>query len=131
MANLRARQLRRNLTPEERRLWVVLRRKQFAGFRFRRQQPLGQYIVDFFCPAAKLVIEVDGAHHANEPHSENDAERDRWLAARGYRVLRIINQDLKRRPGDVSDAIYAMLADPPSAPSGHLPPQGGKDIGLG
>ena len=57
---LRARQLRSNLTEAEIRLWSRLRRKQLDGFRFRRQQPIGPFIVDFFCPAAKLVVEVDG-----------------------------------------------------------------------
>jgi len=124
--NLRIRHLRRNMTDNERARWAVLRRKNFAGFRFRRQQSIGPYIADFFCPSAKLVVELDGEQHAEKSHLRRDDERTRWLRARGYRVLRIWNADLKRSPKDVYEAIYIALAHPPSGPSGHLPPQGGK-----
>jgi len=124
--NLRARHLRRNMTDDERKLWAVLRRKNLAGFRFRRQQPIGPYIADFFCPSAKLVVELDGEQHAEESHLRRDDERTRWLRSRGYRVLRIWNADLKRSPKDAYEAIYAALTHPPSGPSGHLPPQRGK-----
>ncbi len=60
MPNLHARHLRRNMTDDERALWTMLRRKNFAGFRFRRQHPIGSYIADFFYPSAKLIVELDG-----------------------------------------------------------------------
>jgi very-short-patch-repair endonuclease len=86
----RARQLRRELTPAEQRLWGYLRRAQLAGFEFRRQHPVDRFIVDFFCPAAKLVIEVDGDSHAEQ--AEYDCERTQWLnQQKGYRVLRVAN----------------------------------------
>jgi very-short-patch-repair endonuclease len=78
-----ARRLRLTPTDAEIRLWSRLRRRQLQGFRFRRQHPLGPYVVDFFCAAAKLVIEVDGGQHA-----EDSAIRTRWIEAQGYRVVR-------------------------------------------
>ena len=114
------------MPDDERKLWSVLRRKNLAGFRFRRQQPIGPYIADFFCPAAKLIVELDGGQHADDRHRRKDEERTRWLAARGYRVIRIWNSDLKRNSTDVYEAIYLALTNPPSGPAGHLPPQGGK-----
>jgi very-short-patch-repair endonuclease len=128
VANLRARNLRWNMTDAERYLWAILRRKRFAGARFRRQHPIGPYIADFFCPAAKLIVELDGGHHAEEKQSLHDKRRTRWLEARGYRVLRLWNTDLKRNPAGVREAIYEALRYPPSGPTGHLPPQGGKKM---
>lgn len=76
-------------TDAELRLWVRLRRKQLDGFRFRRQQPIGRYVVDFFCPEAKLIVEVDGGQHADDT-----SERTRWLIDHGYRVIRFWNNDV-------------------------------------
>lgn len=115
------------MTDNERRLWSILRRKNLSGFRFRRQHPIGPYIVDFFCASAKLVVELDGEQHAEESHRRTDERRRRWLEARGYRVLRIWNLDLKRSAQYVYEAIYLALTHPPSGPAGHLPPQGGKE----
>jgi very-short-patch-repair endonuclease len=114
------------MTDGERRLWWVLRRKQLSGFRFRRQATIGPYIADFFCPLAKLVIEVDGVPHVDEERMYRDQARTRWLEAHGYRVIRFWNIDVFKRPVEVTEAIYHALTHPPSAPSGHLPPQGGK-----
>src|SRR6266849_6079578 len=71
------------------RLWSRLRRKQLEGFRFRRQHPLGPYVVDFFCPEAKLVVEVDGGQHADDGET-----RTRWIEAQGYRLIRFWNNDV-------------------------------------
>src|SRR5579862_8093971 len=89
MASPLARKLRATQTDAELRLWSRLRRKQLAGFRFRRQHPLGNYVVDFFCAEAKLIIEIDGGQHAEESPT-----RERWLKARGYRVIRFWNNDV-------------------------------------
>jgi len=97
-------QLRSSPTDAEIRLWSRLRRKQRDGFRFRRQQPIGHYIVDFFCPAAKLVIEVDGGQHA--ALENDDARRTHWLEARGYRVVRFWNNDVL---GNTDGVILAIL----------------------
>ena len=92
MSTPRARQLRKNQTDAEQKLWSHLRRRQLDAFRFRRQQPIGPYVVDFFCPEARLIVEVDGGQHAER--TEQDAERTEWLEARGYRVARYWNNEV-------------------------------------
>ena len=88
----RARALRRSATAAERVLWKLLRNRQFDGAKFRRQQPLGPFIVDFYCEEARLVIEADAAAHFPRPPS--DVERDRFLHALGISVLRIENRQI-------------------------------------
>ena len=100
-----AKRLRSEATDAERRLWAVLRHKQVAGVRFRRQQAIGPYIVDFYCPAAKVVIELDGDQHGEDQHVSYDEARTRWLIDRGYRVLRFPNWQVLRNPQIVIDAI--------------------------
>ena len=114
MASPLARKLRSTLTDAELRLWW-LRRKQVHGFRFRRQHPLGRYVVDFFCPEAKLIIEVDGGQHADE----SDV-RQRWLEARGYRVIRFWNNDVLGNTEGVLEKIVEVLLEdhpPPDNPA--------------
>jgi very-short-patch-repair endonuclease len=109
---LRARELRRALTPAEQRLWQYLRSGQLAGYGFRRQHPVGPFIVDFFCPAVKLVIEVDGDSHAEQ--AEHDAERTRWLGEqKRYRVIRFTNEEVQHNIEAVVDAIGAVVKAPP------------------
>jgi very-short-patch-repair endonuclease len=86
-----ARSLRRNATSVERRLWQGLRREQVAGFRFRRQVPLGGFIADFACLEARLVVEVDGATHSTDQEIERDTARSTALRAQGFDVLRFTN----------------------------------------
>lgn len=86
-----ARHLRRRMTRAEVTLWQTLRGKQLEGLKFRRQQVIGPYVVDFFCAASRLVIELDGGAHADEDAHAHDARRDRWIAAQGLRILRIQN----------------------------------------
>ncbi len=108
MAPPRAQQLRSIPTDAEIRLWSRLRRKQLHGFRFRRQQPIGPYFVDFFCPKAKLVIEVDGGgQHAMR--ETKDALRTRWLEERGYRVVRFWNNDVLANTDGVISTILDAL----------------------
>jgi very-short-patch-repair endonuclease len=76
------------MTVSEVRLWSMLRRRQIEGWKFRRQAPIGEYIVDFYCPAARLVIELDGSSHDNEVQFGYDQNRQRWLESQGYKVLR-------------------------------------------
>ncbi|MBV8889831.1 MAG: endonuclease domain-containing protein [Alphaproteobacteria bacterium] len=109
MASIRARRLRQNPTKAEIRLWSRLRRTQLGGSRFRRQQPIGPYIVDFFCPAAKLIVEVDGGHHADD-----GPERTRWLESRGYRVIRFWNNEVLENTEGVILAIVGALPPPPA-----------------
>jgi len=77
------------MTPPEARLWVALRRKAVEGLRFRRQHPVGPYVLDFYCEAARLGVEVDGQTHWLGAAPARDAERDAWLAARGVQTLRL------------------------------------------
>ena len=98
-----ARRLRTTPTDAEIRLWSRLRRKQLEGFRFRRQHPMGPYVVDFFCPEAKLIVEVDGGQHAE---SAGDVRRTRWLEAHGYRVIRFWNNDVL---GNTEDVLLSIL----------------------
>ncbi len=87
-----ARQLRQKQTPAEAALWASLRRKQLDGLQFRRQHPIGPYVVDFCCPATGLVIELDGDIHDEANHAAYDQDRTDYLSALGYRVLRIRNE---------------------------------------
>jgi very-short-patch-repair endonuclease len=119
------------MTEGERKLWFLLRRKKLSGFRFRRQATIGPYIADFFCPKAKFIVELDGGPHSNEEQMYKDAARTRWLEAHGCRVIRFWNLDVFKHPNEVLDAVYDALTHPPSGPSGHLPPQGGKEEPLG
>jgi very-short-patch-repair endonuclease len=90
------------------RLWRVLRGRQLGGFKFLRQEPIGPYFADFACREARLVIELDGSQHAD---SDYDARRDTFLVSRGYRVLRIWNNEVLTNLTGVADAILAALAE--------------------
>ena len=105
-----ARQLRRDMTPPERLLWQALRRWQLNGLKFRRQMPLGPFIVDFYCAAARVVVEVDGATHA-DPSA--DAARDAWLERQGIRVLHVWNNEVMGNLEGVLAVIAAACAPPP------------------
>jgi very-short-patch-repair endonuclease len=108
MASPLARRLRQSATDAEMRLWSRLRGKQLEGFRFRRQHPMGRYIVDFFCPEAKLVVEADGGQHAD---NEADSIRADWLLAQGYRVLRFWNNDVLANTEGVLLTILEALRE--------------------
>ncbi|MDH7486387.1 MAG: DUF559 domain-containing protein [Anaerolineae bacterium] len=90
----RAKELRRQMTKEERLLWQHLRANRLHGFHFRRQQIINGFIVDFYCHAAGLVVELDGEVHQQQV--EYDTERDRILSARGLRILRFRNEEIRR-----------------------------------
>src|SRR5947207_444852 len=99
-----ARELRKNLTPAERILWSELRGRRFAGFKFRRQQIVGPYVLDFYCSNAKLSIEVDGETHlGNEMY---DANRQIWLEQEGIKVLRFWNTQVFDELEPVLEAIF-------------------------
>ncbi len=110
-----AKRLRRDLTDAERALWHVLRAQRFEGVGFRRQMPIGPYIVDFIAHRMRLAVEVDGGQHHTPEGQVADEIRDAWLSARGYRVLRFSNHDVLDNIDGVADAIAAAL--PPSQPS--------------
>jgi very-short-patch-repair endonuclease len=104
-----ARSLRRNATNAERRLWQGLRREQVAGFRFRRQVILGGFVADFACFEARMVIEVDGATHATDDEVARDAARSAALAAQGYDILRVTNDDVFHNLDGVLETIHMQL----------------------
>ena len=89
-----SRLLRNNLTEAEKILWSHLRRKQLLNVQFYRQKPIGNYIVDFYAPSAKLIIEVDGGQHFEEHHKQRDDERDRFMEMQGFKVLRFSNRQV-------------------------------------
>ena len=90
----RARSLRKTMTKSEVILWQNLRREQLGGFKFRRQVPVGPFVADFACVELKLIVEVDGATHAEDNEISYDAQRTRFLEAQGWRVLRVLNTDI-------------------------------------
>lgn len=104
-----ARLLRNNMTEAEKRLWFRLRRKQIAGLQFYRQKPLLNYIVDFYCPKAKLVIEVDGGQHFESEHMINDKQRDKVLTELGLSVMRFDNSQVLNQTDSVIDDIYRFV----------------------
>jgi very-short-patch-repair endonuclease len=118
----RARTLRHSLTDAERIVWYGVRAQRLEGVGFRRQAPIGPYIVDFVSHAAKLVIEIDGGQHFEDAQEKRDARRDRYLASKGYRVLRFSNYDvMTNRAGvfeTIADAVLVAAPSPPSPASG-------------
>jgi very-short-patch-repair endonuclease len=104
-----ARGLRTNSTAAETLMWRELRKLETRGTHFRRQAAIGPYVADFACLASRLVIEVDGSQHGEEPNRLRDEKRKRWLEAEGYRVLRFWNNDITQNPTGVMELVYAAL----------------------
>jgi len=109
----KARTLRQNMTKAEVILWTHIRRRAVEGARFRRQHPIGPYIADFACAAARLVVEVDGATHWTEEQLAYDARRTKYLEQQGWSVIRVNNIDVYENMDGVWRAIAAQLAPPP------------------
>jgi very-short-patch-repair endonuclease len=121
-AILKARMLRFGMTDAEERLWSRIRGNQLDGYRFRRQVPIGQYIVDFACKSAHLAIELDGGQHATA--ADADATRTEYLQSRGFRVLRFWDNDVLKETDAVLEAIRVGIKEPPSKfrPPPYPPP---------
>jgi very-short-patch-repair endonuclease len=118
-----AKKLRANTTPHERILWRALKEIPLEGTHFRRQAPIGPYVVDFFCPAKRLVIELDGGHHNEDETAERDRERQAWLEQEGYRVVRFWNSDISSDLTAVLERVYIELhgsLEAEGAPLKHL-----------
>ena len=106
----RARELRNNLTDAERTLWRHLRLRQIDGHKFRRQRPVGTYIVDFVCLEKRVIIEVDGGQHSEQ--KAYDDKRSAWLRSEGFEVLRFWDHEVLTQIGNVKQAIWKALAQP-------------------
>lgn len=123
-----ARALCRQQTDAENRLWYHLRASRFRGLKFRRQKPIGPYIVDFVCLSRKLVIEADGGQHGDMA----DRERDAWFEARSFTVLRFWNNEILHQTGAVLERIREVverLSDTESPRENALPDAGGREAG--
>ena len=116
-----AKVFRKNFTDTERLLWKYLRAKQMVGCKFRRQEPIGRYIVDFICQGKRIIIEVDGGQHSVD--QERDSRRDNWLEGQGYKVLRFWNNEVLTNTEGVLEVIRGCLNHPPLYP---LPSREGK-----
>jgi very-short-patch-repair endonuclease len=110
----RARELRREMTPQERKLWALLRRKQLYGLKFRRQHPLHRFILDFYCHAHRLAVEIDGQGHAEPDQRAYDQARTRWLNDHGVRVIRFTNREVETNIEGVLDEIARVCGVAPA-----------------
>jgi very-short-patch-repair endonuclease len=99
------------LTDSEAALWSRLRNKQLLGIQFYRQKPIGEHIVDFFAPRARLVVEVDGSQHLGREHALKDRSRDRYLASLDLKVLRFNSREVLEESDAVAEAIYRTVAE--------------------
>jgi very-short-patch-repair endonuclease len=104
-----AKRLRANTTPHERMLWRALKELPVDGTHFRRQAPIGRYVVDFFCPAKRLIIELDAGHHNDDETAKRDRDRQLWLEQEGYRVVRFWNSEITGNLTAVLERIYVEL----------------------
>jgi len=132
----RAKQLRGSMTRAETLLWRYLKAHRLETLSFRRQAPIGPYIVDFVCHSARLVVEVDGASHDFESRQHRDHIRDAWLGTRGYLVLRFSDADVRRTLAGVLRRIQEIaqarlcakvIEESATTPLPNPPPQGGRE----
>ncbi len=100
-----AKKLRKNSTPQEQKLWSLLKTKQYKNLKFKRQQPIGRYIVDFVCREKWLIIELDGGQHNEDKNIAYDEERTQYLESLGFRVIRFWNNDIDDNIEGVFDVI--------------------------
>jgi very-short-patch-repair endonuclease len=127
-----ARRLRRNLSPPEARLWNRLRARTPGTPVFRRQHPIGRYVLDFYCAKARLAVEIDGLSHDLGDRPQRDVSRDAWLEARGLMVMRIPASEVMLDPDQAADAIVRMATEmiqagtpSPALTRGPPPPRSG------
>ncbi|MEQ1754715.1 MAG: DUF559 domain-containing protein [Micropepsaceae bacterium] len=104
-----ARCLRGNMTEAERRFWSIVRGKRIKGFKFRRQQPVGPFVVDFICVDARLIVELHGAHHHDEEQVWYDYKRTAFLNALGYEVMRFNNVEVLKYPLQVAERVIGRV----------------------
>jgi len=109
--NILARILRQNQTPQERKIWNIIRNQQIRGCKFRRQYPIGEYIVDFVCKEIKLIIEIDGGQHNKNQNIINDENRTKYLEAKGYKVIRFWNNEVDKNLEGVYSKIVSTIIE--------------------
>jgi len=109
-----ARNLRTNMTDAEQLIWSKIRRKQINDLQFYRQKNIGHYIVDFYCPKGKLVVEIDGGQHYETEGMKKDQERDQYLQELGLSVLRFSDNDVLKNIDGVTERIYEHLKSAPT-----------------
>ena len=110
-----ARSLRKGSTNAENLLWKQLRAKRLLGLKFRRQEPIGKYIVDFVCHEKKIIIELDGGQHSE--HEEKDQKRDEWFRSEGFKILRLWNNDVLSQTEEILEIIAKKCLESPSPSS--------------
>jgi very-short-patch-repair endonuclease len=116
----RAKSMRKKMTSAERRFWFECLKP--LPYKFRKQRPVGRFIVDFYCAELKLVVEIDGDSHFNEQAKSYDKERTDYLTYElGLKVIRFTNEDIFKRINGVKEKLWTTIKYDPSAPSGHLP----------
>ncbi|MFA6588020.1 MAG: endonuclease domain-containing protein [Patescibacteria group bacterium] len=116
---IKAKRLRQRQTPQEVKLWSRLKNRQCSGYKFRRQVHLGKYIVDFYCPEKKFIVEVDGGQHSHERFSKRDSFRSNYLKNQGCKVIRFWNNDIDSNLEGVYQVILDFLSSP--SPLSPLP----------
>src|SRR5438477_3063632 len=104
----RARHLRQTMPDPQRRVWRLLRDRRFAGYKFRREYPIGRYILDFFCAEAKLSLELDGMQHGVPEQHARDEQKEAYLTSRGIITKRFWNWQVRREPEVVKDALWRL-----------------------
>ncbi len=104
----RAKRMRKEMTPAERKLWYALRGRRLVGYKFRRQVPIGRYIADFVCFNPKLIVEVDGGQHHNNAYDEG---RDNWLKTQGFKLVRFWNPDVLKNISNVVETVLNEVRD--------------------
>jgi very-short-patch-repair endonuclease len=107
----RARDLRQTMPEAQRRLWRLLRDRRFAGYKFRREHPLGRYTLDFYCAEAELSLEVDGAQHGFPAQHRRDEAKEKYLVSRGIVTRRFWNSQLRREPEVVKENLWRLLQE--------------------
>ncbi|MBR6301685.1 endonuclease domain-containing protein [bacterium] len=104
---IKARDLRKNITPQEQKLWNLLKNRQFIGLKFVRQYPIGNYIVDFACRQKKIVIEIDGGQHNEDSAILYDENRTKFIESKGYKVYRFWNNEINEN----IEGVYQKLLE--------------------
>jgi very-short-patch-repair endonuclease len=108
---VRARSLRQQMPEAQRRLWRLLRDRRFAGYKFRREHPLGRYVLDYFCAEAKLALEVDGGGHGFPDQRRRDEAKEKYLLSRGVLTKRFWNWQVRRQPEVVKENLWRLLQE--------------------